>query len=91
MFANLICAFACRLGGLKLSVRPIAFGAFDILQLEIYNLMDNDTAYTGWPEWVRRRVHHSIICCGVGNASLVLKLGIVLERIIEVFPLAICA
>lgn len=91
MIALLSCVLTIRFRWFKLSTFTAAYGTFDILKLEVDDLVDNNTADTAGPEWIWGSMLHSIIGCIVGSSLLVLKFWMILQIAGESLVLAVGA
>jgi len=72
MASFFIGTFTTGLGGSELSALAAAFGAFDIVEFQVDNLMDDDTANTTWPQRIWWSVLYSIIGRSVGDSLVIL-------------------
>lgn len=80
MASFFISTFTVSLGRLVFSAFAAAFGTLDIVELQVDDLMNDDTADTAWPQRIWWGVLHSVIVGIVGCSLLVLQFGRISQR-----------
>lgn len=86
LFVGVLAVFARRF---ILAAFAVALAAFDVGQLQVHDLVDDDAQHAAGPERVRRRVRDGIFLLSADGALLVLELGHVLEALWKVLLLAV--